>query len=122
MSASLFFNFLFELTSMAPKTRFKVFRAELTKVFMTLVMFYFLTLCFTTWMYSMAQSIQFTVKWREDNLKNQRNNYNTRVNRLVQQGSLTEDEVPPFYAKDVFTETELVIREFEQYGLTKVSI
>ena len=58
VSASLFFNFLFELTSMAPKTRFKVFRVELTKVFMTLIVFYFLSLCFTTWMNFTAQSIQ----------------------------------------------------------------
>jgi hypothetical protein len=70
VALSIFFNFLFELTSISPETRFKVFRAELTKVFMTLVMFYFLTLCFTTWMYSIAQSIQITVNRREDNLKN----------------------------------------------------
>ena len=51
LAGSLFVTFLFELTSMAPKTRFKVFRVELVKVFMTLVMFYFISLCFTAWLH-----------------------------------------------------------------------
>ena len=58
VSFSLVVNFLFELTSMAPQTRFKVFRVELVKVFMTVVIFYFLSLWFTTWARSMAQSVQ----------------------------------------------------------------
>ena len=48
---SLFFTFLFELTSMSPTTRFKVFHAEIVKVFMTLVIYYFIALCFTSWLY-----------------------------------------------------------------------
>ena len=50
VAVSLFFNFLFELTSMKPTTRFKVFRVELVKVFLTLLIFYFMSLVFTSWL------------------------------------------------------------------------
>ena len=58
VAASLFFNFLFELTSMKPTTRFKVFRVELVKVFLTLLIFYFMSLVFTSWLNSTLQFIQ----------------------------------------------------------------
>ena len=70
LSVSLFFNFLFELTSVSPETRLKVFRVELTKVFMTSVMFYLLSLCFTCWLDMCAHSLQETLAWKEERVKN----------------------------------------------------
>lgn len=64
VAVSLFFNFLFELTSMKPSTRFKVFRVELVKVFISLIVFYFLALVFTTWQHSIAQAIHFNEEYR----------------------------------------------------------
>lgn len=63
--ASLAFNFLFELTSMSPKARFKVFRVELTKVFMTVVFFYLLSLLFTWWVRGCGTSVKQILSWRE---------------------------------------------------------
>ena len=51
ISGSMFFSFLYELTSMSTTTRFKVFRSEIVKVFMTQVIFYLLSLCFTSWLH-----------------------------------------------------------------------
>lgn len=58
VSGSMFYNFLYELTSMSTTTRFKVYRSEIVKVFMTLVIFYFLSLCFTSWLHKLMQFVQ----------------------------------------------------------------
>jgi len=91
VSFSLVVNFLLELTSMAPQSRFKVFRVELVKVFMTVVIFYFLSLWFTTWAQSMAQSVQRTVQWREAKVRKQRDEYNKTRDRMFNQGYKQED-------------------------------
>ena len=83
VSVSLFFNFLFELTSLAPETRLKIFRVELTKVFMTSVMFYMISLIFTSWMDSMAYSIKVTLSWKESKVKHQRNQYENKINMYL---------------------------------------
>ena len=62
-------NFLFELTSMAPKARIKVFRVELVKVFMTIVFFYFLSLFFTTWIRECGSAVKRVYIWRENKLR-----------------------------------------------------
>ena len=64
--ASLFFNFLFELTAMAAEVRFKVFRQELLKVFMTGVMFYFMTLWLTSWVFTLSSALDRTRSWKEE--------------------------------------------------------
>ena len=66
--ASLFFNFLYELTAMAAETRFKVFRQELLKVFMTGVIFYFMTLWLTSWVFSLSNAINNTRNWKEEKI------------------------------------------------------
>ena len=72
MTMSLFFNFLFELTSMAPETRLKVFRVELTKVFMTVVIFYFLSLSVTSFVYEMAYWVRYEADRRDNEMRKQR--------------------------------------------------
>ena len=62
---SLAVTFLIELTAMAPKARFKVFRVELVKVFMTVVLFYLLSLLFTTWVRHITWSVQVGSEWKE---------------------------------------------------------
>ena len=47
LSFWMFNSFIAELTTMNPATRFKVFKAELVKVFWTIILYYFLALVFT---------------------------------------------------------------------------
>ena len=65
---SLFFNFLFELTAMAAETRFKVFRQELLKVFMSGVVFYFMCLWLTAWVFTLSSAIDNTKSWKESKI------------------------------------------------------
>ena len=67
--ASLFINFLIELTAMAAETRFKVFRQELLKVFVSAVIFYFMTVWLTSWVCSLSNSINTNLTWKEDKIK-----------------------------------------------------
>ena len=79
---SLFFNFLIELTAMAPETRIKVFRQELSKVFMSVVVFFFLTVFLTTWVFSLASSINANLTWKENDRIAQRKHYDKRISLL----------------------------------------
>ena len=69
VSLSLVVTFLLELTAMAPITRLKVFRVELTKVFMTIVFFYAISLFFTTWIRSCGSVVKKVVAFREGKLR-----------------------------------------------------
>ena len=69
VSLSLVVTFLLELTAMAPITRLKVFRVELTKVFMTIVFFYAISLFFTTWIRSCSSVVKKVVAFREGKLR-----------------------------------------------------
>lgn len=122
VSISLFFNFLFELTSLAPETRLKVFRVELTKVFMTGVMFYLISLCFTTFMYYTALQVQETMAWKEQRNKHLRKKHEDKVNMYIRQGRLSKDQIPPFEADQVLTESEQLVEDFERYGIVKVNV
>ena len=75
LTGSLFFNFLFELTSISPETRIKVFRVELTKVFMTVVIFYFMSLFLTTFAYEMAYWVRSESQRRDDEQRRQLRQY-----------------------------------------------
>ena len=69
VSASLITTFLLELTALTAESRFKVFRSELTKVFMTIVLFYFMTLWLTTWLETLAGFTENTRTWREKEMR-----------------------------------------------------
>jgi hypothetical protein len=54
---SMFLTFLYELTSYDPIKRTRLFRTELTKVFMTCVLFYGFSLILTSWFFTLGSSI-----------------------------------------------------------------
>lgn len=55
---SMFLTFLYELTSYDPIKRTRLFRTELTKVFMTCILYQALTLLITNWFFSLGSAIQ----------------------------------------------------------------
>jgi len=69
VALSLGFNFLFELTAMAPRTRFKVFRVELAKVFMSVVFFYMLSFLFTALIRSQGQAVKRAIALKESKVR-----------------------------------------------------
>ena len=105
VAVSLFFNFLFELTSMKPATRFKVFRAELVKVFMTLVFFYFISLVFTSWLYQIVHSIQVTVDSKEHKQKLNRRQWENWKDSMLRNG-YSLNEIEPYRAKEILSPAE----------------
>ena len=91
LALSLGFNFLFELTSMAPQTRFKVFRVELAKVFMSVVFFYMLSFIFTSWIRQAGSSVKRALALKENKTKIQRDHYEKEKSRLIYQGYRERD-------------------------------
>ena len=67
---------------MAVETRFKVFRQELLKVFMTGVIFYFMTLWLTSWVFTLSKAISNSRSWKESKVLDQRKNYDAWVKRI----------------------------------------
>lgn len=119
--ASLAFNFLFELTSMSPKARFKVFRVELTKVFMTVVFFYLIGLIFTWWIRGCGSAVKRTISWKELKLRQQRDLY-ARDRVILLQRGYKESSIVQFKVQEILTESETTIRKFETHGLHKMTI
>jgi len=68
INISMFFCFLLELTWFSAEKRGKIFKTELTKVFMTIVVFYFISLWLTTWMFSMATTISNEITRKEEDI------------------------------------------------------
>lgn len=52
-------TFLFELTYEKPETRSKIYKAELTKVFFTIVLFYFMTMIMANWLLSLKKFLAY---------------------------------------------------------------
>ena len=103
---------------MAAETRFKVFRQELLKVFMSAVIFYFMTVWLTSWIFSLASAMNQNFAMKESKIKKQRVHYDQQVRMLKRQRNRDPDEpIPAFVATHVETESEKVVRKFELEGL-----
>ena len=75
--------FLLELTSMSPATRFKVFRTQLTKVFMTLVVFYLASFLFTALLDSVSFQITELVVIREKRYQRMKQHYYKQAKKSI---------------------------------------
>jgi hypothetical protein len=53
MNFAMFFTFLVEMSAENPKIRHKVFQVEVSKVFVALIVFNFMTLIMTSWLQSL---------------------------------------------------------------------
>ena len=53
MNFSMFFTFLIEMSAENAKIRHKVFKVEVSKVFVALIVFNFMTLIMTSWLQSL---------------------------------------------------------------------
>ena len=64
----MFLTFLYELTSYDPVKRTRLFRTELTKAFMTCILFQAVTLFMTTWYFSLGSAVQLEADRREKDI------------------------------------------------------
>ena len=72
-------SFLIELTAMHPEERTKIFKTELSKVFMTTVVFNFFVLSLTAWLQSLGNHIAFQSNRAKEYLANQRRVYEQKL-------------------------------------------
>jgi hypothetical protein len=68
---SMFLTFLYELTSYDPVKRTRLFRTELTKAFMTCIIFQATTLFMTTWFFSIGGTIRAEQNRKLKDVENQ---------------------------------------------------
>ena len=68
LCVSMFLTFLYELTSYDPVKRTRLFRTELTKAFMTCILFQAVTLFMTTWYFSLGSAVQLEADRREKDI------------------------------------------------------
>lgn len=61
-SVMMLMVFLLELTYEKPEIRQKIYKAELTKVFFTIVLFQFLTMIMANWLLSLKKYLVYTEK------------------------------------------------------------
>ena len=85
---------------------------------MSAVFFYLLTVIFTSWVFSLASSINANLTWKEKDRIAQRKHYEQQIKILKRrQHRDPDDPLPEFKAKEVETESEGVVRQFEAEGL-----
>lgn len=117
---SMFLTFLYELTSYDPVKRTRLFRTELTKVFMTCILYQGLTLLMTSWFFSLGHAIQAEADRKAADIASQRRQYDQYIRRYY--AGRPEDEWPKLKLKEPLNDNELIVAEFEDRGFRDQSV
>lgn len=72
---SMFLTFLYELTAYDPLQRTRLFRSELTKCFMTCILYQAITLLTMNWFFTLGSAIQTSLDAKEHDLAYQRKTF-----------------------------------------------
>lgn len=84
---------------------------------MTCIYFNFFTLLLMSWMWQLARQIKSIIKDKEANAKQQRKQYEEYVER-VKRHKGRDYQVAPLELKLILTDSEKIVRDFEQKGLS----
>jgi len=123
--ASMFFTFLYELTSFEPLKRTRLFRTELTKVFVACIIVYALALTLTTWLHTMSLTIKHAIERKEKDIAKQHRNYALYVKRYRANNRNVPDDqldIPPLKLTRSPTTSEIEVAQFEEKGLKDQSV
>jgi hypothetical protein len=115
-------SFLIELTAMHPEERTKIFKTELSKVFMTTIVFNFFVLCLTAWLQSLGNHITVQTNRAKEYLANQRRIYeekliNFKKNMKINPGYYKHKDEPTFKPKPIIDENRDFVIAFEEKGI-----